>query len=502
MTKARLLPAIVLALMTSIASPAFAQADGEITIVLPEQPGTLEPCGSIISNVGQVINQNITETLTTVDPTDGSVDPKLATSWEQTDDLTWQFKLRDGVKFQDGTAFDSAAVKFSIDRLTSGAFTCNNMAKFSNDTLTVTAVDPATVEIKTTKPQPILPTLISVVMIVSPAATSATEATNAPVGTGPYKLTEFGTERIVLDRVDGYWGEQPAVSKATYVWRSESALRAAMVATGEADLTPTIALQDATDANLDVAYLNSETTSVRIDIDYAPLDDVRVRKAMNLAIDWEGLKGLFGEEALRASQMVVPGINGHNDALAPWAYDPAQAKALLDEARAAGVAVDTEINLIGRNGIYPNAAEAMEAMTAMWQEAGLNVKLTMLDVADWTRYLQKPFPEGRGPTLVQIQHDNNKGDAAFTMPIFYHSTGGYATLADPALDAEIDAALAATGEDRTKAFQTVFAKVHDELAADVPMFHMIGFTRVGPRLDWTPSLATNSEIPLSDIGFK
>lgn len=498
----RMLPALAAILSLSSAAPVLAQqADGEVTIVLPEQPSNLEPCGSILTDVGQVLNQNITETLTVVDPTDGSVDPKLATEWSQTDPLTWRFKLRDGVTFQDGTPFNAEAVKFSIDRMTSKAFTCNNLAKFGDDTLTITPVDDLTVDITSTKPQPIMPTLISVAMMVAPS-TSATEATNAPVGTGPYTLGEYGQERIVLNRSDSYWGDAPAVVKATYVWRGESSLRAAMVQTGEADLTPSIALQDATDPAMDFAYLNSETTSVRIDLDYAPLDDLRVRKALNLAIDWDGLKTLFGEESLRASQMVVPGINGHNDAVAPWTYDPAQATALLDEARAAGVAVDTEINLVGRNGIYPNGAEAMEAMMAMWQEVGFNIKLTMLDVADWTRYLQKPFPEARGPTLVQIQHDNNKGDAAFTIPIFYHSNGSYATLADAALDGEIDTALAAVEDERTAGFQAIFSKVHDELAADIPMFHMIGFTRVGPRIDWKPSLATNSEIPLAGIAFK
>lgn len=501
MTSYRLRSLTLALLAGAIAGPALAANPGEITIVLPEQPSNLEPCGSILTDVGQVINQNVTETLTVVDPADGSVDPKLATAWEQTDPLTWRFKLRQGVTFQDGKPFDAEAVRFSIDRLTSKAFTCNNLAKFGSDTIKVTPVDATTVDIASTKPQPILPTLISVAMIVSPA-TPADKATNAPVGTGPYALKDATPERIVLESSGTYWGEAPQVKKATYVWRGESSLRVAMIQTGEADLTPTIALQDATDPARDFSYLNSETTAVRIDMDYPPLDDVRVRKALNMAIDWEGLAGLFGDDALRASQMVVPGINGHDTDLKAWTFDPDGARALLAEAKAAGVPVETEINLVGRNGIYPNGTEAMEAMMAMWLDAGFTMKLTMLDVADWTRYLQKPFPADRGPTLLQVQHDNNKGDAAFTVPLLYRSSGSYATLADAALDGEIDATLAATGEARTKGFQTLFGKVHDGLAADVPMFHMVGYTAVGPRIDWRPSLATNSEIPLAEIRFK
>ena len=485
----------------ALAGHASAQGSTELNIVLSEQPANLEPCGTIITNVGQILSRNVVEPLTVIDPESGQPTPSLATEWTQTDPSTWQIKLREGVKFQDGAPLNAEAVKFSIERMTSGKLTCSNIAKFGDAKLTVTAVDDLTVEIKSDKPQPILPTLLSVVMVVSPN-TPADKAVNDPVGTGPFKLTSFTPQTVVLDAFDGYWGEKPEVTKATYVWRPESSIRAAMVETGEADLTPSIAIQDATNPETDFAYLNSETTAIRIDLGFAPLDDLRVRKALNLAIDWEGLAQLFGEDSLRASQMAVAGINGHDDKLAPWTYDAEQARALIAEAKAAGVPVETEIELIGRNGIYPNGTEAMEAMMTMWQEVGLNVKLTMLDVNDWLRYLQKPFPEGRGPNLLQMMHDNNKGDAAFTIPIFYTSEGSYSTVSDPALDKEIADAMASTGDDRTAKFKAIFAKVHDELALDIPMFHMIGYTRVGTRLDWKPDITTNSEIPLANIGLK
>ncbi len=488
-------------LMSAAASSAMAQGAQEIRIVLPEQPANLEPCGTIITNVGQILSQNVVEPLTAIDPKTGQPQPKLATEWTQVDPNTWRIRLREGVKFQDGSDFNAEAVVFSINRMTGGKITCSNMAKFGDAKLTVTAVDDVTIEIKSDKPQPILPTLLSVVMVVSPK-TAEDKAVNDPVGTGPFKLSTFSPQTVVLDAFDGYWGNKPEITRATYVWRPESSIRAAMVETGEADLTPSIAIQDATNPETDFAYLNSETTAIRIDTSQPPLDDLRVRKALNLAIDWEGMGQLFGDDVKRASQMVVPGINGHDAALEPWPYDPEQAKKLLEEAAADGVPIDSEIKLIGRNGIYPNGAEAMEAMMTMWQAVGLNIKLTMLDVADWLRYLQKPFPEERGANLLQMMHDNNKGDAAFTIPIFYHSSGNYSTLSDAALDKEIDAAMAATGEARTQSFKALFDEARKDVAADIPMFHMIGYTRVGPRLDWAPDITTNSEIPLANIRLK
>jgi peptide/nickel transport system substrate-binding protein len=459
--------------MTAAAPSAVAQeAAQEIRIVLPEQPANLEPCGTIITNVGQILSQNVVESLTVIDPVTGQPQPKLATEWTSVDPTTWRIKLREGVKFQDGTELNADAVAFSINRMISGKITCSNIAKFGDAKLTLTPVDDLTVEIKSDRPEPIMPTLLSVVMIVSPK-TPVDQAVNDPVGTGPFKLSTFSPQTVVLDAFDGYWGKKPEITKATYVWRPESSIRAAMVETGEADLTPSIAIQDASNPETDFAYLNSETTAIRLDAAEPPLDDLRVRKALNLAIDWEGLAQLFGDDVKRASQMVVSGINGHDNALEPWPYDPEEAKKLIEEARAAGVAVDTEIKLIGRNGIYPNGAEAMEAMMTMWQDAGLNVK-----------------------------HDNNKGDAAFTIPIFYRSSGSYSTVADPAFDKEIDEALAATGEARTNSFKAIFGKARNEVVADIPMFHMIGYTRVGTRLEWKPDITTNSEIPLANIAVK
>jgi peptide/nickel transport system substrate-binding protein len=490
------------ALMSILLSGAAHAAEGEVKIVLPEQPANLEPCRSIRSDIGRVINSNITEPLTNIEPEKGTVAPWLAESWEQVDDLTWRIKLKSGVTFQDGADFNAEAVAKSIDRLMNPNLTCDSRSKFGDVKLTPKAIDETTLEITTDSPVPIMPTLLGTVQIVSPNMPFDSE-TNAPVGTGPYSLESADNEQIVLARNDRYWGPKPEVTKATYVWRGESAIRAAMVESGEADMTPSLAVQDATNPETDFAYLNSETTRMRIDAEIPPLDDVRVRKALNLAIDWDGMgEALFGEDVLRASQMVVPGVLGHNPDIKPWAFDPDQAKALIEEAKADGVPVETEIVIIGRNGFFPNSAESLEAMMSMWQDIGLNISLRQLEASDWVRYLDKPFPQGRGPTLFQQQHDNNTGDAGFTAPVMFLSEGQYSTIAVPELDEVLKNAMAATGAEREKLFQQAFLKVHDEIVADIPMYHMIGYVRVGDRLDWKPDLKTNSEVALAQIKLK
>lgn len=491
------------ALIASSISVASAQ-NRTVTVVLSEEPDVIDPCESSRSNVGRIVKQNIAETLIEINPKDGKLSPRLATTWKQIDDFTWQFSLRKGVKFHDGEVLDAAAVVKSMKRTLDPSQDCEIRLKmFGNVKLVATAVDANTLQVKTEKAQPILPTLMGTMAITSPN-TQAKKGTRNPVGTGPYQFKSWNPgQDVVIERFDGYWGDKPAADGARYVFRKESAVRAAMVKTGEADIAPNIALQDATDQKLDFSYFNSETSRLRIDMTQPPLDDIRVRQAMNYAIDREALVGtVFSDKVELMTQIVVPSISGHNATLEPWPYDPAKARKLLAAAKADGVAVDTEILVLGRLGIYPNATEAMEAMFAMMNDVGLNLKLQMVEVSQWVDRFTKPYAEDRGPVLQQGQHDNNSGDPVFSVFFKYACEGPQSTTCDKQVDDGITAASAATGDKRRKLWQEVFRRIHQDIVPDVEMFHMVGYSRVNSRLEFTPSISTNSEIQISQIKFK
>ncbi|MFT5174889.1 MAG: peptide/nickel transport system substrate-binding protein, partial [Gammaproteobacteria bacterium] len=223
----------------------------------------------------------------------------------------------------------------------------------------------------------------------------------------------------------------------------------------------------------------------------------------NYAIDREAIRGsVLSKDIAHATQIVVPSINGHNPALKVWPYDPAKAQQLLAEAKAAGVPVDRELEIVGRTNIYPNATETMEVMMSMFQSVGLNVKLRMLEVGEWLDILTKPYGENRGPVLLQAQHDNNNGDAVFSVFNKYACDGAQSTLCDPALDKIIAEASTLSGDERQKAWQEVFRIINEDIASDVWMYHMVGYSRVGKRINFTPSISTNSELHLEDITFK
>jgi peptide/nickel transport system substrate-binding protein len=495
------------------AAPASAQGK-IVTVVMSEEPEGLDGCNSNRSTVGRVAKQNIVETLTEINPDDGSITPRLATAWNKVNARTWRFTLRKGVKFHDGAAFDAAAAVKGISRTMNtgakgsargtGGLDCETRTKsFGDLKLTGKAVDKYTLEISANKPVPILPTRMGVVSIVSPNTPQDKLVLN-PVGTGPYKFDKWVQgQEIILKRFDGYWGKKPQVEGARYVWRKESAVRAAMVKVGEADIAPNIAVQDATEPGMDFSYPNSETTRLRIDVTRPPLNDRRVRLALNYAIDRDALRGsVLSKDVDHATQIVVPSINGHNPKLQVRKYDPAKAKKLLAAAKAAGVPVDKELEIVGRINIYPNATETMEAMMAMLQAAGFKVKLRMLEVGEWLNILTKPYAENRKPVLLQAQHDNNNGDAVFSVFNKFACKGAQATTCDKKLDGLIAKASALSGDERRKTWQEVNRIIYEDLVSDVWMYHMVGYSRVGKRINFKPSISTNSELHLETITFK
>jgi peptide/nickel transport system substrate-binding protein len=366
------------------------------------------------------------------------------------------------------------------------------------------ALDSHTVEIKVDKPEPLLVTLMGIVAICSPN-TPMDKLTRNPIGTGPYKFARWDAgAQIVLERFDGYWGKQPAVRKAIYIWRSEPAVRAAMVLIGEADFAPDIAVQDANRLDMDYSYFDAETIGIHIGGEWEPpLNDRRYRLALNYAVDRNAIRGsILSKDVLPVTQFVVPSVFGHNPDLKQWPYDPKKARQLLDEARKDGVPVDKEVTLLGRTGMYPGCEEVLEALMTMFKAVGLNVKIRMLELASFNRHREKPFPTNIGPYMFQTKHDNNRGDAAFTFYFFYHCKGKQSNICDKTVDDYIERALAASGEERRKLWQAAAKRYYEDIVTDVMLFHMVTYARVGKRINFKPSMATTSEIPLEQFTFK
>ena len=502
MTFCRYVPLALAAVLAFGAQARSEPAAGELTIVLKEPLDTADPCTVTPALYGNVYRQNVIETLTTLDPGNSEVQPRLARDWENLGGGTWRFHLREGVKFQDGADFDAQAVVFNIQRLMNPDLTCLDRGKAQFKKLTAAVVDDHTVDVTADPPRALMPTLMTMVGMASPN-TSTTELVHKPVGTGPYTFASWDPEKeIVLERFDGYWGEKPEVQKAHYIWRPESSIRAAMVEIGEADLALDIAPQDATRKDLDISFLSGDTTRIRI-ANVPPLDDVRLRKALNLAFDRQALVGtIFSADTVPATQFFLPKIKGYNHDLKLWPYDPDAARALIAEAKADGVDTDAEIKLIGRTGFYPNGEEALQAMAQMWRDVGFNIKVEFVEAGQWLKLVNKPYAEDRPAMLIQEMHDNNNGDAEFTMHARFTTDGKSSEFSVPAYDALVAKAQQSTGDERTKLYEEANRMVAEEIVAGVPMYHMVSYMRIGPRLNFQPTGYYSGLLELSRIHFR
>ena len=494
--------AIGAALLAGTPMSALAQEDATVTIVATNEPDTLDPCETGHAAIGRVAKNNIVETMLDINTEDSSLEPRLATSWEQVDEDTWRFHLVENAMFTDGTPFNAEAVVFNIERAMQPDFVCANKA-FQDLQVTAEAVDEYTVEVTADRPVPILPIAFTALPMAS-TNTPMDQYTREPVGTGPYVLSDWDSGiEIVMERNDNYWGETPEIAEARFVFRNESAVRAAMVETGEADIALELSEQDADDPNLDHPYFNSETTWLRLDEKYPPLDDIRVRKALNHAVDKQAMLGtVITDEAVPATQLPVPSIDGHNEDIEGYAYDPELAQQLLAEAKADGVNVDAPIRFLGRTGVFVNADEVSQVLTQMFNRVGLNVSLEMMERARHAEFQSKPYPEDVGPNITLIMSDNNRADASFSVFGNFHTEGGQATTyLHPEIDQMIEEASVATGEERTKLHEELLQKIHDE-AVHVPLFNMVAFTRVSDRLDWVPTIESNSQIEIQEMKLK
>ncbi|MCX2925041.1 ABC transporter substrate-binding protein [Streptomyces sp. NEAU-W12] len=477
------------------------RADGStLRVVLTQEPPTLEPCEASLTGTGVVVRSNITEPLVERDPESGELHPLLSTGWQQTGERTWSFGIRDGVTFQNGEPFTAEDAAFSIDRAVNSDLACNVEGYvFGNDDLEVKAAGD-TLTVTTGKPDPILPLRLSFVEIV-PRTTSTEAKVRIPVGTGPYAVRSWQPgAAISLERHDGYWSEAPSFVRARYIWRSDASVRAAMIDKGEAEiavaLDPTAAEKDTT-----ATYPNNETTALRLDGREAPLDDLRVRRAIDLAVDREGIiDALLGGLAEPAGQLVPPGVVGHGEEIEPPRQDVAAAQKLVEEAAADGVPTDRAITLVARNGMFAGVSETAESLQYQMERIGLNVRVRMADTATHLQYQLRPLPENVGPIALLIMHGNQAGDAAFTTSQYLLSDGPQSTFGTKNLDRRIAGASLLSDEERQKEFADLLAVQNESVVQYTHIAHMSGLLGLSPSIRYQPNSATGDELRLAEVG--
>ena len=323
--------------------------------------------------------------------------PGLATQWRALDDVTWEFTLRKGVRFHDGSAFDARDVEYSIKRAAALAEKGGQFGGFVRAITGIEIVDPHTIRFKTATPHAVLPQDLNSVFMVSRSAGAATtdefNAGRAAIGTGPFKLESFARgDRIVLARNDAYWGTKPAWERVTLRLLAQDAPRLAALLAGDVDAIENIPTSDAgriaKNARLHLERKVSwRTLFLHLDqhrdappgvtdksgaaLGKNPFRDVRVRTAMALAVDRKGLvERVMEGMALPAGNLVAPPVFAHDVKLAAPAYDPQAARKLLAEA---GYPQGFRITVAAPNNRYVNDEQIAQAVAQMFTRIGIDV---------------------------------------------------------------------------------------------------------------------------------
>jgi peptide/nickel transport system substrate-binding protein len=406
----RRLIVVLLAVVFSVASLQVVYSESptnSITIAYSSAVGNLDPHSTTYTDaVG--LRYQIFEGLVWLDE-ELEIQPRLAKSWQVSEDgKTYTFKLREGVKFHDNTKFDAYVAKANFDRTLTAEWDSSVKAYLEPIIDSVEVVNDYTFAVITKEPYAPFLNILGVHsgLLASPKAieeygSEYAGLDEAPIGTGPFKLDEWVKgERIVLRRYEEYWGGASEIEEITYLIVPESGARLAMLETGEADIILRITADDAKylQGVLGVEILKSPTNRVMhfaLNVNHPPLDDVRIRKAINYALDVQKIiDTILGGAGRLMDCPVAPQTWGYNSIMT-YDYDPDKAKELMAEA---GYSNGFSFTLEAPKGRYVLDYLVAEAVQAELKKAGIKAGLKLW--GDFPAYLSYIGSEERGDAML------------------------------------------------------------------------------------------------------
>src|SRR3990172_2398082 len=493
----RLNLALALSLALSLVGAAAALAQDrartkEIVIALGAEPRTMLAV-TIVDWTTNNMLEHIYDRLLDRDARTFKPKPMLAESWRIVNDTTWEFKLRRGVKFHNGEPFTAQSVKATIDYALDPASKSHfAAAAYWGLVKEVQVVDDHTVRFLTKQPWPNLIDSASLTnALIMPAKAlkdlGPQKLAEKPIGTGPFKFVEWKRdERLVLERNPDYWQGPADVSRVTFRFIPEFSARMAALLSGEIDIMKDVP-PHATDA-VDRSGRAKVRATVSSRINYlalvnlkpGPMQDVRVRRAMNHAVDVEELiKQVLKGRATRTCGPLAP-ANVDSAPAECYAPDPARAQALFKEA---GIdPTKLALTLDTPSGRYPLDKDVSLAIAAQLQR--LRIKVNVV-VNEWGTHLDKiknrntgdMFFLGWGPAVfgqgvVEPLFQANQTYSSYgNNKVINEKIARAITIVDP--------------KGRAAAYAELQGLAHEE-AAWVPLWQQHALYGVASHVEWSP----------------
>lgn len=455
---------------------------GDLVLAVLSDASSLDPAGS--NDVpSSVVQANIYETLVKRDD-ENNIIPGLAEEWKDIDEKTYEFKLREGVKFHDGEDFNAEVVKMNLERIldkdvASPRYFLYEMIE------SVDVIDEYTVQIKTEYPfAPIYAHLShNGGSMVSPKSIEedykamkdgkkpGTVVSDHPVGTGYFKFKEWKPgDEIVLERNDDYWGDKAHVDTATFRVVPESTTRNAELERGFVHITdPVEPIEVETINDSDYAKVlqkpSASLSYIGFNTEKEPFDDPKVRQAISMMVNKEEvIDGVYEGFGIPAKGPLAPSIFGYNDDAKPLEYNVEEAKKLLKEA---GLE-DGFKTTIWTNDSQQRIDTAIILQNSL-KEIGIDAKVEQMEFG---AYLDKTA-EGEHDIFI-LGWSNATGDADYgTYALFHSSQHGDPGNRTFYTNKDVDKLLE---EGRREADpekrQEIYNQVQEHLIEDAPMVYI------------------------------
>jgi peptide/nickel transport system substrate-binding protein len=455
---------------------------GDLVITIGADVVSLSPQGS--NDVpSSNVQENIYETLTDLDENQEVV-PGLAEEWEEVDETTWDFKLREGVTFHDGEELNAEVVKMNFDRLVDPEIASPRAFLFDAVESTE-VVDDYTIRINLEYPYaPLLANLAhSGTAVMSPAVIEEDYAqmedggdvdayvNQNPIGTGPFVFDEWTSgESVVLSKNEDYWGEEAKLDSVTFKVVTEQSTRVAELETETSHVADNIGPNNISrvEGTDGVHVLQEPSVSlsyVGINVQKEPFDDVRVRQAISMAIDKQQIiEGVMNGVGIEAVGPLAPPVFGYDESVSGIEYDPEQAQELLAEAGYE----DGFSTTIWTNDNEQRVDIAVNVQ-AQLEEIGVEVEIEELE---WGAYLERTA-NGEHDMYI-LGWSTVTSDADYGMYPLFHSdslgeTGNRSFIEDDELDELLDEARRETDPD---ARQELYSQAQELLVELAPMLYL------------------------------
>jgi len=489
----KLIPLLLLALL--LHGPARAE-DRPLRIGFADPVSALDP--QLNNNAGdRSVDMFFFDFL--VNNNENALQPGLATSWRAVDPLTWEFELRRGVKWHDGAEFTSDDVLFSYARAPNVPGSVASFAGYLRTVASVEAMGPYGVRIRTKEPNPNLPLNLASVHIISRhvgehAGTADYNSGRAVVGTGPFRFESYVPgDRIGMRRNDDYWGKHSIWARVDYRYMANPAARTAALLAGDVDVIDKVSIADVAKLKADPGTSVFGYPGLRVMVlqpsftpgpnRYAtgadgkplpsnPLLDVRVRRALDMAINRQALaERLMQGTANAADQWMPEGTFGYNPAVKAPAFDAEGARKLLAEA---GFPAGFNLVIHVPADRYVAGSETAQAVAQMWSRIGVR---TTLETLTWTVYTSRV---NKGEfAMTMIAWGNGTGEASYGLLNILatqdaaagRGVSNWGHYSNPAVDRALDEATAAFDEkERERILQQAARLVADDVGI-LPLFH-------------------------------